>query len=145
MTGNETGRKGKPVGSRHRTTRMLDAFADKHAREILESTISAAVDGNLEAAALLLPYIWPKRKGGRVLPSIDLSRVRTPGDVVDAHGRIIAAVASGELTIEEGQGLAALVDRSREAIATATLAAEMDELRAAMSEMRKKANASDGT
>lgn len=135
--GNQAGRKGKPVGSRHRTTRMLDALGEDKAEDIVQTTISLAVDGHLEATALLLPYIWPKRKGGRVLPPIDLPPLQTAADVVEALNRITAATARGELTVEEADALAALVERSREAIATAVLAAELADLRAMLTKPKE--------
>jgi hypothetical protein len=142
--GNQAGRKGKPVGSRHRTTRMLDAFGEDKAKDIVQTTISLAVDGHLDATALLLPYIWPRRKGGRVLPAIDLPPLRTATDVVKAHARIAAAVADGEITVEEGDGLGVIVDRASKAIDTAELMevmrSEMQALRQELKEVKDAAN-----
>jgi hypothetical protein len=56
----------------------------------------------------------PARRGRPV--RFDLPAVTTAADLISALGAVLAAVAAGELTPEEGQAVAALVEAKRRAI-----------------------------
>jgi hypothetical protein len=71
----------------------------------------------MRAADLLLRRLWPERKGRPV--RLELPPVRVAADLASALGRVVEAVGAGELTPEESQALAALLDSQRRAIATA--------------------------
>src|SRR5438045_2475144 len=72
--------------------------------------------GAMRACEILLRRIWPEPKGRPV--SIALPALRQPSDLAAAAGKVIAAVASGELSPDEAQSVAALLDVQRRAIET---------------------------
>lgn len=114
---------GRRRGARNRATEAreaIEALTTEHAEAIVQSLVANAVAGDVQAAALLLPRIWPARKGGAPI-QIDLPEILTAADVLKAHAIVVAAVASGEITVDEGQALALLVDGARRAIETTDL------------------------
>ena len=113
--------RGRPAGSRNKELAALDALGAEAAREVLAATVTAAKRGNSRAAELILSRVWPVRKGRPVaLP--DLPAIETPADLVRALGSVAEAVASGAITPDEGQAVAAVLEAQRRAVETAELA-----------------------
>ena len=110
---------GRPAGSRNAATLLLDQMADGAASELLERMIESAKGGDMRAAELILSRVWPIRKGRPV--SLDLPAIKSAGDVVMALGTIAESVASGSLTPDEGQAVAAVLEVKRKAIETVDL------------------------
>jgi hypothetical protein len=71
-------------------------------------------DGEMAAARLILDRIVPARRGRPV--QFTLPVVVTTADLVAALGSILAAVASGESTPDEGATVAGLIETKRKAI-----------------------------
>jgi hypothetical protein len=111
---------GKPRGTRHRALLALDAIGEGASKEILEAVIAAAKGGDMRASEILLRRIWPERKG-RVV-EFDLPPIIAPADAVKAVAAIVDAVAAGELTPEEAQAVAGVVEIQRRTIETEDLA-----------------------
>jgi hypothetical protein len=104
--------KGRPKGildRRLRLNKALMADGDK----LLEVTKAAALAGDMNAMALLLPRMMPTLKP-------EGSPVRFPFDpaasLTDAFSALMEAISSGQLTIEEGQRIADML-RARAEIA----------------------------
>ncbi len=118
--------KGRPLGSRGRATAALDLLGRNSAESVALAVIKAAEGGDVAAARLLLERVWPARRGAPV--ALDLPPIREPADVVSALDRIAEGVAVGDLSAEEAESLARLVDAQRKAIETTALAARLDRL-----------------
>ena len=65
-------------------------------------------------ASLLLARCWPPRKGRPI--SFAMPRITTPPGAIAALDAIATAIGDGLISIEEGQGLADIVERTRRAI-----------------------------
>jgi hypothetical protein len=128
------GNPGRPKGARHAALVALDAIGDEAAADVLLKVIQQAKAGDMRAAEILMRRLWPERKG-RVVP-FDLPDLRTAADAVQATGAVAHAVAAGELTPEEGQAVAAIVDAHRRTIETADLAARIDAIEARQAKER---------
>jgi hypothetical protein len=111
---------GRPAGSRNRATLLLDKLAEEDGKDILAKTIEAAKAGDLRAADIVLSRVWPVRRGGRPVV-FELPPVETAADIVKAVGNVATAVAGGELTPEEGNAVAAILEVKRKAIETTDL------------------------
>ena len=111
---------GKPRGTRHRALLALDAIGAAGAEEVLRKVVEDAKAGDIRAAEILLRRVWPERKGRLV--EFDLPPVVSAADAVQASAAIVAAVATGELTPDEAQAVASVVEIQRRAIETAELA-----------------------
>ena len=112
--------KGKPKGARHATVQALDLLGRNSGEEILLAIIRSAISGDARSAELVLRRIWPEQKGRPLF--LDLPAISDSSSMLAALARIIEAAASGEITTDEGAGLAGLVEAQRRAIETGELA-----------------------
>jgi hypothetical protein len=110
---------GRPKGSRHEALRALDAIGDEGAADVLRKVVEDAKAGDMRAAEILLKRLWPERKGRPI--NVELPAMETPGDLVRAVGAVANAVAQGDITPEEGQALAGIIETHRRAIETEDL------------------------
>ena len=122
------GNPGRPQGSRHEALKALDAIGAESAAEIMRSVIAAARNGDMRAADILLRRLWPERKGRPV--ALDLPALVGAAGIADAVGAVASAVAAGEVSPEEGQAVAAILETQRRAIETADLEARIATLEA---------------
>jgi hypothetical protein len=111
--------KGRPPGSRHKTTLAIEAMLEGEAEALTRKAIDMAMNGDVVALRLCLERAAPLRKGRPVV--VDLPPIETANDVVGAVGAIVDAVGEGMLTPEEGHTLASILDTHRRAIETQEL------------------------
>lgn len=95
---------------------------------MLRAVVTAARAGDMRAADILLSRLWPASKGRPVV--LDLPAMERAADLPRALGAVAAAVAAGELTPEEGQAVAAVLEAQRRAIETAELERRMSDMEA---------------
>ena len=119
---------GRPEGSRNRATLILDQIAGSKAKEIMARVVQAAEGGDMRACELLLSRMWPPRKGS--LRAYPIRSVESAADISAALGDVLRAVASGEMTGEEGATLAAIIETQRKAIEIVELEARIAALEA---------------
>ena len=117
---------GKPKGARHAALMALDAIGDGAAADVMQAVVDAAKAGDTRAADILLRRLWPERKGRPLI--VDLPSIAGAADLPAAVGVVVQAVAVGDLTPEEGQAIAAILEGQRRAIETADLAARIEAL-----------------
>ena len=98
------------------------------AEDVLRKVVEDAKGGDIRAAEILLRRVWPEQKGRLV--EFDLPLVVTAADAVQASAAIVAAVATGEITPDEAQAVASVVEIQRRAIETAELAERIAALEA---------------
>jgi hypothetical protein len=122
--------KGRPQGSRHRTTLAIEALLEGEAEALTRKAIDMAMNGDVVALRLCLERAAPLRKGRPVV--VDLPPIDTAKDIVGAVGAIVGAVGEGVLTPEEGQTFASILDMHRRAIETQELEARLATIEAAL-------------
>jgi hypothetical protein len=110
---------GRPTGSRNKATLALDKLAEGDAKAILQQQLDKAKEGDARAAELILSRVWPPRKGRPV--AMRLPAIETAADLVKALGAVADAVAAGDLTPDEGAGMAAVLETKRRAVETVEL------------------------
>jgi Family of unknown function (DUF5681) len=125
---------GRPKGARHAALLALDAIGSKAGNDIMAAVVAAAKGGDMRAADILLRRLWPERKGRTVM--LELPAMRSAADLPAVVGAITGAVTAGDLTPDEGQALAAVVETHRRAIETADLERRLSLLEAAQEEAR---------
>ena len=116
QSGNPSGR---PVGARSKRMLALDALAEGEADAVVAAMLEKAKQGDVTAAGLILSRVWGPRKG-RPTP-IALPAVRTAEGTTAALAAVVAAVSSGELTPDEAQAVAGVLEVQRKAIETQEL------------------------
>jgi hypothetical protein len=93
--------KGKPKGARHKTTLLAEKLMADDAKAIVEAVLTAAKDGDMTAAKLVLERIAPARKDSPV--AFELPKIERPADAVAASAAVLAAVSQGDLTPDEAE------------------------------------------
>lgn len=92
----------------------------------MRAVLTAAQNGDIAAAALVLRRCWPESRGRPV--RLELPAISTATDVVSASAAVVAAVAEGRISPEEGQAVSAVIETQRRAMETAELAARIEAL-----------------
>lgn len=113
----KSGNPGRPRGCKHAALIALDAIGQKGAEAALQAVVAAAGAGDLRAAEILLARVWPARKG-RLVALPEMPAMTAAADLPAALGVVAQAVAAGDLTPDEGQAIAALLEIQRRAIET---------------------------
>jgi hypothetical protein len=80
----------------------------------------------MRAADLVLSRIWPARKSRPI--AFTLPAIQSASDVVAAVGAVADAVGAGEITPDEGQAVASILEAKRRAIETVDLEARLSAL-----------------
>ena len=126
----ERGRSGNPAGkargTRARATILGEKILQDDAEAIVRAVIGAAKDGDMQAARLCLERLSPPRRSRPVvfpLPALD-----TVDDIGKAFSAIVAAMDRGELTPDEANAVAAVVELRRKAIETGEMDARLSAL-----------------
>lgn len=126
---------GRPPGSLNKSTLVLDLLASEGTESVVRAVQKAAEEGNMYAAAIMLARTWPRRRGRPV--TLDLPSVADTGGLVAAQAAVIAAMAGGEISPEEAQSIASLLETQRRTIETNDHARQIEELKTQMRERGK--------
>ncbi len=140
----QPGQSGNPAGTRHgskhRVTLAAEALLEGEAEKLTRKAIDSALAGDVVALKLCLDRVLPMRRGRLI--KFELPTLGTPSDLVAALSSIAASVARGELTIEEGQGAAGILEIQRKAIETTELGERLKQVEAFIE--RHRAATSEG-
>ncbi len=117
---------GRPRGVRNKASIVLEKMMADDGADVVRAVIERAKDGEVQAARIVLDRILPIRKGRAV--EIDLPVLETAGDVVAGIGAVARAMATGEITPEEAQVMASVIEVQRKAIETTEIEARLDAL-----------------
>ncbi|TQM94551.1 hypothetical protein [Roseinatronobacter monicus] len=117
------GNPGKPKGTRHKATRAALALLDGEAEALTRKAVELALDGDGAALRLCLERIAPPRRDAPV--TFDLPLMQSADDAAKAAGAVLDAVASGDLTPQEGAHIMALVETFRRTLETTELEARV--------------------
>lgn len=99
---------GKPKGTRHRATEMVETLMAGDAEAIARAVIEKAREGDMMAARIVLDRIAPARKGRAV--SFTLPPVTNAGDLAMANAAVLAALSAGEITTDEATDVSKVLD-----------------------------------
>jgi hypothetical protein len=106
----QPGNPGRPVGSKNRTTQILERMAEGEAEQIMQKLLAKAKAGDDACIRILMERLWPPRKGRPV--KLDTAPVNTSGDVLNAIVSLWSAIAEGHLTPEEASMLSLVAERT---------------------------------
>jgi hypothetical protein len=121
---------GRPKGSRNQATLAMQALLEGEAEAITRKAIELAKAGEIAAIRLVLERLMPPRKDAPV--TFDLPSVATPEAITHAMHALLQAVACGDLTPQEGQSIASLLETQRKCLETQQLAQKLDALQAVL-------------
>lgn len=117
---------GRPKGARNRSTVLAEKLMQDDAQEVTRAVVTAAKNGDMTAARLVLDRIVPPRKGRPV--KFALPSGGSAGDLAAAVGAVVTAMARGELTPDEASTVASVLEVRRRAIETAELEKRIERL-----------------
>lgn len=125
LSGHRPGR-GRPQGSRNKRNVAYDVMAERDAESIIGNVVGKALDGDMNAAKIILDRIWrvPRDR----LIKINLPPINSIADVPPFIAGVVQAVANAEITPAEGASLGALIDRFQSALALVDLEQRIQQL-----------------
>lgn len=118
--------KGKPKGARNKTTELSYALMEGNLEEVLTTVIERAKQGDMVACRMIVDKVMPNSKERPV--AIDLPAIEDLEGVGKAQTEILQAVASGDITPNEGERIAAIVEARRRSIETIDLESRISRL-----------------
>ena len=118
--------KGKPKGARHKTTQLSYAIMEGGLEAILDQVVTKAKAGDMLACRMIIDKIIPTQKDRTI--TIELPPIATVDEVGRAQSEILQAVVDGDITPNEGERIAAIVESRRRVIETVELEARITEL-----------------
>jgi hypothetical protein len=118
--------KGRPEGSRTNIAMRVDELLEAEFEAVTIALLDKAKEGDATALRMVMDRIAPSRKSRPI--QIELPSIRTLGGVTDASEAILAAVANGTITPDEGQALSVIVEGRRKVIETDDLAKRISDL-----------------
>ncbi len=124
----EAGNPGRPKGARHRTTLAIEALLEGQHAKLTQKVIDKALEGDVTALKLCLDRLVPMRRDAPI--SFELPKVSTVADTVVASSAVLAAVAAGEVTPDEGGRVMALLSAHRGIVETGHLESRIAALEA---------------
>jgi hypothetical protein len=125
----QKGNSGRPPGRPNKRTQFLTAIGQSNADEIVKKTVELARLGKQWACEAVLARLYPPLRSRLVrFPLPDLASL---ADVQAAIAAVLQGVAAGQLTIEEGDMLANILERHGKAINDAEIERRLAALEAA--------------
>ena len=115
--GNRVG--GSKRGSRHKTTKAIEALLEGDHEKLTRKAIELALAGDTVALRLCLDRLAPPRRDAPI--SMDLPPVATAKDAVAASTAILGAVSDGSVTPDEGARVMALLAAHKGLVETCDL------------------------
>ena len=119
--------KGRPKGSRNKAGLLVQNLIDGKSEEIARAVIKRAIKGDFQAEKFCLERLLPPQRSRPV--TVELPNIETAEDIQKAIDKIWTALSDGELTLDEATSLKDFVNSKREAIETAELASELEQIR----------------
>jgi hypothetical protein len=132
--GNTAG-KGRPTGSRNKKT-IFQQELEKDGAAIIQKIKMQALKADPTAMRLCMERLVPLAKAPNA--SIPLPPVDTPAGLTEAISAITTALAAGELSAQEGESLARIVESQRRNIAVEEFEARLKTVEKESSEIRRK-------
>lgn len=99
---------GKAKGTKNRATLAAEQLLQGDLDSICRKLVEEALTGNVQAIKLVLDRVLPPKKD-RVI-DVQLPKLQTTDDAVNAISIIIDALGSGEITPSEGEAMSRVVD-----------------------------------
>jgi hypothetical protein len=117
-TGNHSS-KGRPAGSRNKTSLFCEQLLDGDAEAITRKVIEMALGGDHTAMRLCMERLCPPRRERQM--NVDLPDIKTADDIRVAFGTIVQALPTGNITTDQAERVTRVLDFGRKAIETQEL------------------------
>ena len=115
--------KGKPRGVRHAATQISYALMEGNLEEVLATVIERAKSGDIAACRMIVDKVLPNTKDRPIV--LDLPLIDDLDGVGKAQAEILQAVSVGDITPNEGERIASIIEARRRSIETIDLEARI--------------------
>ena len=95
--------KGRPKGARNKATMAIEALLDGEAEALTRKAIELALAGDMAALRLCIERLVPPRKDRPI--AFDMPPITSLDDAVNVATSVLHAVAGGDLTPNEAEGV----------------------------------------
>lgn len=119
---------GKAKGTRHKTTLAIEALMAGDAEAITQKAIEMAKGGDATAIRMCLDRLAPPRKDAAVCFS--LPPIKTIADAVEASSSLLASIADGDVTPDEGSRIMSLLTSHKVLVETGEFERRLEALEA---------------
>jgi hypothetical protein len=113
--GNTFGR-GRPRGSRNKKSLLAQQLLEEHSEALMRKAMVEALKGNARLLQVLVGCILPRPKELPV--KTGLLRMGTSQEMIESFDSILKKAAAGQITLQQAQGFAALIDARRQLLVT---------------------------
>jgi hypothetical protein len=121
--------RGRPKGSRNKTTQLCADLLGESAGDIIATVIKRARKGDGVCLKLCVDRLLPVRAArDRAVELGGLPAAESAGDLVHAAAVVIDRAAAGEMTLSEAREFMQLLELQRKAIETADLVVRIEAL-----------------
>lgn len=120
---------GKPPGTRHRVTQLVEALIENKAEALTQRALDDALAGDGVLLRALLDRLAPPRRERPV--QVDLPPLTCPADAPRIAAALLERASNGELTPTEAQALATLLESYRKQTELASFEERLAALEAA--------------
>lgn len=110
---------GKPKGTRNKTSLAVEELLQGEHEKLTRAAIDKALEGDTTALRLCLDRIAPVRKD--IAIKFDLPKIESAQDALTASSALLAAVAGGEVTPDEGGRVMALLTAHKQLVESCDL------------------------
>ena len=117
---------GKKPGTRHTTTRAVEALLEGQHEALTKKAVAKALEGDMTAMRLCLDRIAPPRKDSPI--TFDLPQIKSAVDAVSASSALLDALAAGEVTPDEAGRVMALLTAHKALVEAGELETRIAEL-----------------
>jgi hypothetical protein len=105
---------------------VLQELIDRDGEAVINSALARAKAGHSGALKLIFERLLAPRRRRTI--EVDIPEIKTPADVPKALAAVTAAVASGQLSPDEGASLATMIGSVRAALELAEIDARLRKL-----------------
>jgi hypothetical protein len=107
---------------------MIEKILTEGAESTAQATVTAAQNGDMTAARLVLDRVCPLRKGRPIMLSI--TAIDTPAEISAALSTVTLAMCRGEISPEEAAVIAGVIKAKCELVSVVELEARIRDLEA---------------
>ena len=118
--------RGRPRGSRHKTTLAIEKLLDGEGEAITRKAIELAKGGDMAAIRICLDRLAPPRKDRHI--EFTRPKMEKASDAAEASAAIVEAVALGELTPSEAGELMKIVESYARSLQVSDFEARLERL-----------------
>jgi hypothetical protein len=105
----QRGNPGRPLGSKNKTTQILERLAEGQAEQLLHKILEQAFAGDVACQRMILDRVYVPPKGRPI--DVPIPPINGPQDALSAIAAIFSALGQGLLTPDETTALSLVVGR----------------------------------